>query len=59
MQNNYFTYQKLYRTGVSFNISEIVILNIKNNYFIYQKNKYLFWISKIIILDIRNSFLDI
>jgi len=67
MQNNYFTYQKLYRTGVSFNISEIVILNIKNNYFIYQKKiniyfgyqKLLFWISEIVILDIRNSFLDI
>jgi len=31
--NIYFGYQKLCRTGVLFQISEIVILDFKNNYF--------------------------
>jgi len=66
IQNNYFKYQKLYRTGVLFKISEIVILDIKNKFFRYQKidiyfgyPKYIYIVIVIVIFDIWNSFLDI
>ena len=63
IQNNCFIYQKLCRKGVLFEISKILILDSKNNYFRYPKiniyfgyQKLLFWISEIVISDIWNSF---